>query len=258
MAPLDFSDTEGLRRSMQGAGVLYNTYWVRFGRGRTTFEQAVENSRVLFEAAVQAGVGRVVHFSVANASTESVLPYFRGKGQVEEMLKDTGLSYAIIRPTLVFAEGDLLLNNMAWALRRLPVFTVFGNGDYQVQPVYAEDLAAQAVDAGPGRDSFVADAPGPETFTFEELVRLLTLVVGARVRLVHIAPSLGFALTRLVGLLRDVVLTRDEVDGLMAGLLTSAEPPTGTMRLAAWLDNNADGLGCQYLSELRRNYRRSR
>ena len=197
VAPLDFSDTEGLRRSMQGAGVLYNTYWVPFGRGRTTFEQAVENSRVLFEAAVQAGVGRVVHFSVANASTESVLPYFRGKGQVEEMLKDTGLPYAIIRPTLVFAEGDLLLNNMAWALRRLPVFTVFGNGDYQVQPVYAEDLAAQAVDAGSGRDSFVADAPGPETFTFEELVRLLTLAVGARVRLVHIAPSLGFALPRL-------------------------------------------------------------
>ena len=199
-APLDFSDPDGLCRTMQGAGVLYNTYWIRFGRGLTTFDQAVENSRVLFDAAVRAGVGRIVHFSVANASPDSALPYFRGKGQVEEILKETGIPYAIIRPTLVFGEGDLLLNNMAWALRRFPVFPVFGRRDYQVQPIYAEDLAAQAVDVGSGRDSFVADAAGPETFTFEELLRLLASAVNARVRLAHTQPSLGFALTRLVGL----------------------------------------------------------
>ena len=134
-APLDFSDPDGLCLSMQGASVLYNTYWIRFGWGRNTFEQAVDNSRLLFDAAVKAGVERIVHFSVANASSESRLPYFRGKGQVEEILKASGLSYAIIRPTLVFGEGDLLLNNMAWALRRFPVFPVFGNGDYRVQPI---------------------------------------------------------------------------------------------------------------------------
>ena len=221
-APLDVSDPAGLCRSMQGAGVLYNTYWIRFGRGRTTFEQAVENSRVLFDAAVRAGVGRIVHFSVANASPDSALPYFRGKGQVEEILKETGIPYAIIRPTLVFGEGDLLLNNMAWVLRRFPVFPVFGRGDYPVQPVYAEDLAGQAVAAGSQNENTVADAAGPDTFTFEELLRLLAKAVNARVRLVHTPPSLGFALTRLVGLLlRDVVLTCDEVDGLMAGLLKS-------------------------------------
>ena len=171
--PLDFSDPDGLRRSMEGAGVLYNTYWIRFGRGQHTFEQAVENSRVLFEAARDAGVGRIVHFSVANASVDSGLPYFRGKGQVEELLKDMGAPCAVIRPTLVFGEGDLLLNNMAWALRHFPVFPVYGKGDYRVQPIYTGDLAALAVEAGSGTDSFVADAAGPETFTFEELVRLL-------------------------------------------------------------------------------------
>ena len=170
-APLDFSDPDGLSRSMQGAGVFYNTYWVRFGRGRTTFDQAVENSKALFEAAAKAGVGRIVHFSVANASSESRLPYFRGKGQVEEILRDTGIPYAIIRPTLVFGKGDLLLNNMAWALRRFPVFPVFGDGGYRVQPIYAEDLAAQAVAAGCQVENSVADAAGPETFTFEELLR---------------------------------------------------------------------------------------
>ena len=147
-APLDFSDPDGLRRSMQGAGVLYNTYRVRFARGRTTYDLEVEDSRALFEAAERAGVGRVVHFSVANSTTESGLPYFTGKGQVEEMLRGLGIPYAIIRPTLVFGAGDLLLNNMAWALRRFPVFPVYGNDDYPVQPVYAEDLVAQAAVLG--------------------------------------------------------------------------------------------------------------
>ena len=200
-APLDFSDPDGLCLSMQGAAVLYNTYWIRFGRGRNTFDQAVANSRVLFAAAAKAGVDRIVHFSVANASSECRLPYFRGKGQVEEILKDMGVSYATIRPTLVFGEGDLLLNNMAWALRSFPGFPVFGRGDYPVQPAYAEDLAGQAVAAGSQNEYTVADAAGPDTFTFEELLRLLSKAVNARVRLVHTPPSLGFALTRLVGLL---------------------------------------------------------
>ena len=170
---------------MEGAKVLYNTYWIRFGRGSNTFEQLVENSRTLFEVASEAGVDKIVHFSVANASSESKQPYILGKGQVEELLEDIGIPYAIIRPTLVFGEGDLLLNNMAWALWRFPVFPVFGRGDYHVQPVYAEDVAALAVDAGSRTDSCIADAAGPETFTFDELLQLLASSMGARVRLVH-------------------------------------------------------------------------
>ena len=254
-APLDFSDPDGLVRSMQVAGVLYNTYWIRYARGLTTFDLAVDNTGRLFEAAKRAGVGRIVHFSVTNASLESALPYFRGKAQVEDMLKDLGVSYAIIRPTLVFGVGDLLLNNMAWALRRFPVFPVYGSGDYPVQPVYVEDLAAQAVEAGSRSESSVADAAGPDTFSFEELLRLLASSMGVRARLVRTPPSVGLALTGLVGLLkRDIVLTREEVDGLMAGLLTSEEQPTGTTRLSDWLKDGADGLGRRYLSELTRNW----
>ena len=211
---------------------------------------------MLLESAARAGVGRIVHFSVANASSDSRLPYFRGKGQVEEILRDTGIPYAIIRPTLVFCQGDLLLNNMAWALRRFPLFPVFGRGDYQVQPVYAEDVAALAVSAGSRTDSYVVDVAGPETFTFEELVRLLASAVCAPVRLVHTPSSWGFDLTRLVGLLlRGVVLTRDEVDGLMAGLLTMGVAPTGPTKLGDWLGDNGDRLGLSYVSELRRNFR---
>ncbi len=256
VAPLDFSDPDGLRRSMLGAGVFYNTYWIRYAHGRTTFDLSVENTRTLFEAAKSAGVGRIVHFSVTNPSSESRLPYFRGKAQVEDMLVRLGIPYAIIRPTLVFGVGDLLLNNMAWAMRRFPVFPVYGSGDYLVQPIYVEDLAARAVEAGSLSESSVAAAAGPDTLSFEALLRLLASSMGIRRWFPHTPPRVGLALTGLVGLLmRDMALTRDEVVGLMDGLLTSDEPPTGTTRLTDWLAENGDGLGRRYVSELRRNFR---
>ena len=254
--PLDFSDPDGLRRSMEGAGVLYNTYWIRYARGRMTFDHAVENTGTLFEAAVGAGIGRIVHFSVTNPSHGSKLPYFRGKAQAEEMLKGLGVTYAVIRPTMVYGDGDLLLNNMAWALRRFPVFPVYGSGDYPVQPVYAEDVAAQAVDAGAQNENTIADAAGPEKFSFKELLSLLASAMGVRARLVHMPPSVGLALTKLVGLLKgDLALTRDEVIGLMDGLLISEDAPNGTTRLSDWLTENACSLGRRYVSEMRRNFR---
>ena len=237
--------------------MFYNTYWIRYAHARITFDLAVENTRTLFEAAKSAGVGRIVHFSVTNPSTGSDLPYFRGKARVEDMLVDLGIPYAIIRPTLVFGEGDLLLNNMAWALRRFPVFPVYGNGDYPVQPVYVEDLAAQAAAAGSQTKSFVIDSAGTDMFTFQALLRLLASTMGVRRWFLHTPPRVGLALTGLVGLLmRDMALTHDEVVGLMAGLLTSQAVPTGTTRLAEWLKENADGMGRRYVSELRRNWRR--
>ena len=255
-APLDFTDPVGLRRSLEGARVLYNTYWIRYARGQMTFDRAVENSRTLFEAAVGAGVERIVHISVTNPSQDSKLPYFRGKAQVEEILEGLGVSYAIIRPTVVYGDGDLLLNNMAWALRRFPLFPVCGRGDYRIQPVYVEDVAAQAVEAGTRSENTVSDAVGPETFSFKELLRLLGSAIGVRVRLVHMPPVVGLTLTHVVGLLKgDLALTRDEVNGLMAGLLTSEDAPTGTTRLSYWLAENASSLGRSYVSELRRNFR---
>ena len=222
---------------MQGAGAFYNTYWMRSAHGQITFNLAVENIRTLFEAAKRAGVGRIVHFSVTNVSSGSALPYFRGKAQVEDILVGLGIPYAIIRPTLVFGVGDLLLNNMAWALRRFPVFPVYANGDYPVQPVYVEDLAAQAVEASSQNENSVADAAGPDTFSFEAVLRLLSSSMGVRRWFPHTPPRVGLALTGLVG------------------LLTSEAASSGTTRLSDWLAQNGDGLGRRYVSELRRNYR---
>ena len=209
-----------------------------------------------FEAAIDAGVSKIVHISVSNPSADSPLPYFSGKWRVEEALKGYGIPYAIIRPTLVFGKDDLLLNNIAWALRHFPLFPVYGDGNYQVQPVFAEDLAAQAAEAATSTDSFTADAAGPDTLTFEELLRLIASKMRTTCTFVHTPPTIGLALTNVIGLLkRDIVLTRDELDGLMSNLLVSYAPPTGTTRLADWLNENADALGRTYQSELARNFR---
>lgn len=256
VAPLDFADGEGLVRELRGASTLYNTYWVRFPRGGVTFEEAVANTKRLVAAAAEAGVGRLVHISVTNPSPMSPLPYFRGKALAEAAVSTSGLSYAIVRPSLIFGREDILLNNIAWLLQRLPVFGIPGSGRYLVQPVSVDDVADLAVAAGARSDVLVQDAVGPETYTFDALIRLIAGAVHSRARILHMNPGLSLVVAQVIGsVVNDVLLTRDELRGLMAGLLGSADPPTGTRRFSAWLADDAAALGREYASELGRHYR---
>lgn len=256
VAPLDFEDRSALVENLRGVATLYNTYWVRFPYGAVTFERAVANTKVLIEAAEAAGVRRVVHISITNASTASRLPYFRGKGLVDELIAGSALSYAILRPTVIFGVEDILVNNIAWLLRRFPVFAIAGSGEYRLQPVFVDDVAALAVEAGHRSEVVVLDAVGPETYSYHELVRLVGEVVGSRARIVHVPPAIVLILARLVGsMVGDVVLTRDELGGLMANLLVSTGPVSGRTSLRDWLWQNADQLGSRYASELARHYR---
>jgi uncharacterized protein YbjT (DUF2867 family) len=251
-APLQFADRAALVESLRGARCLYNTYWVRFERGGTTFDRAVRNSALLFETAAEAGVRRMVHVSVTNPSEDSPLPYFRGKAQVERALAAAGTEYAIVRPTLVFGPRDILVNNIAWILRRFPVFVVPGDGSGRVQPVSAEDVAEIAVTTATG----TVDAAGPEECSFDELVRAVGAAIGCRRRLLHAPPRIALALGAVVGAVRrDVILTRDELEGLQASLLVSREPPRGRESFRDWLELNGASLGRAYVSELRRNFR---
>ncbi len=256
VAPLNFGDSEELVRSLQGAEVLYNTYWIRFPRGQVTFDKAVENTKTLIKAAEDAGVRRIVHVSITNASADSPLPYFKGKGIVEQAIRSSRLSYAIVRPTVIFGMEDILINNIAWFLRRVPVFAIFGSGAYRIQPIFVEDVAEIAVSAAHQSDNVTLDATGPETMTFEGLVRLIGDKIGSRARLIHVRPGLALFLSRLMGYaVRDVVLTRDEMEGLMANLLIAEGPPMGQTQLSDWLEQNADDIGVSYASEMSRHYR---
>jgi uncharacterized protein YbjT (DUF2867 family) len=256
VAGLDFGNPSELTKSLRGAATLYNTYWIRFPHGPITFETAVANTKTLVAAAEEAGVRRVVHISITNASEDSPLPYFRGKGLVERAVIDSRLSHAIIRPTVIFGVEDILINNIAWLLRRFPVFGVAGAGDYRLQPVFAEDVAEVAVRAAHQDGNTIVHAVGPEIYTFDELVRLIADKIRSRARIIHIRPGLVLLLSRAIGrVVRDVVLTREELEGLMSNLLVSQGPPTGQTRLSDWLARNAGSVGVRYASELSRHYR---
>ncbi|HEY3397085.1 MAG TPA: NAD-dependent epimerase/dehydratase family protein [Armatimonadota bacterium] len=146
--PFAWDDPAALVESLRGVEVLYNTYWIRFPHGKLTFPQAVENSLLLWEAAREAGVRRVVHVSIANPSLDSPLPYYSGKARVEQGLIESGLEYAIVRPTVIFGDHGILLNNIAWMLRHLPLFATPGDGEYRMQPIYVGDLVEMMATAG--------------------------------------------------------------------------------------------------------------
>lgn len=253
--PLDFARPDRLVEALRGADTLYNSYWVRFERGAVTHETAVRNSEILFKAAAKAGVRRIVHVSIANADAASDLPYYRGKGQVEAALKAAGPSYAILGPTVLFGGCDVLINNIAWLLRRFPVFAVIGDGRYPIQPVAVEDLADLAVAAGAENESTSQDAVGPEVYAYEDLVRLVAERIGRKVPIVKVGRLTGLALAAGLGLLLgDVVLTAEEIDGLTRGLLTSKKPPTGRRSFKEWLDASAGEIGREYRNELKRHF----
>lgn len=251
----NFDKPDELTKSLQGASTLYNTYWIRFAHGDETFDKAVENSRTLIKAAKDAGIKKIVHVSITNPSEDSDLPYFRGKALVEEAIHESGLSYAILRPAVLFGDQGILINNIAWFLRRMPAFAVPGNGDYGIQPIHVDDLAELAVTAGQEEDNKTIDAVGPEKYTFQEMVLRIRQAIGSRTSIIHASPTMAYYAATLFGyLVGDVVLTRDEVKGLMDNLLVSDEPPTGHTKLSEWLDANAGWLGSSYFSEVKKHF----
>ena len=243
VSPFSVDNPVQLRESLQGATTLYNTYWVRFSHGQVTFDRAIENTKTLIKAAEAAGIRRIVHISITNPSEKSPFPYFRGKALVEKAITHSRLSYAIIRPTVIFGPEGILINNIAWLLRKFPVFATFGAGDYRIQPVFVEDMAEIAVSAGSGDDNMVIDAVGPEIYTFDDLVRLIAAKIHSRARLVHIRPGLVLFLARLIGyVVKDVIITRDEIEGLMSELLVSKDQPGRHTSVREGLDPTTAGV----------------
>ena len=252
--PLDF-DQDSMSRSLQGVDVLVNTYWVRFDKGENTQPRAVENTRKLVNAAKAAGVQRIVQISITNPSAESHLPYFWGKAANEKAVIDSGMSYAILRPTVLVGDEDILINNIAYLLRRFPFFALPGDGSYKLQPVHVDDVAELAVEGVFRTDNYIVDAVGPDIFTFREMVELIGDKIGAQRPLIPVPPRLALLAAQFLSLfVKDVMLTPEEVDGLMAGLLVSREPPRGKTRLADWLEKNKGKVGAKYASEIKKHY----
>jgi NADH dehydrogenase len=254
--PFGSASTDDLARSLEGVETLFSTYWLRFPRGGSTFEGAVARSADLVAAAQQAGVRRIVQVSVVNAAADADTPYVRAKAAVEAVVRGSGLEWVIVRPTLTYGPNDILINNLAWALRRFPVYGMPGFGRYTVQPVHVDDVARICVEAAAGPSGEIVDAAGPETLTYRELVDRVRTAIGSRSLVVPMPGAVVLGVARVLGLVvRDVVLTRDEIRELTSSLLTSRRPPRGEIRISEWLPANAGALGRRWSSELARNYR---
>jgi NADH dehydrogenase len=257
--PLDFDNPLGLADSLTGATTLYNTYWVRFAHGTVDHDAAVSNSRALFRAANRAGVQRIVHVSITHPSIYSQWPYFRGKALVERALDESDVSYAILRPAILFGGDGVLLNNIAWLLRRLPVFAIGGRGDYRIRGIHVDDLAQLCVQKAAERNDSVTDAVGPERPSFVELVMRIRDVVGSRARLVRVPGCSVALMSRVLGLaLHDVLLTADEYGAMAAGLADTNGPATGPTAISTWLAQHGETLGLHYANELGRHFETER
>jgi len=254
--PFNFDQPEQLRESLRGMQTVYNTYWVRFPHGRMTFAGAVENTKRLMKAAKDAGVKRFVHVSIANPDENSPLAYYKGKGVLERYLRETGMPYSILRPTVIFGREDILINNIAWFLRRFPVFGVPGDGKYGIQPIFVEDMAELAIQSARSTTSEIIDAVGPEVFTFTEIVELIREKIGSQAKIMSVSPSVALLMTRFIGVfVDDVILTKEEIDGLIGNLLVSKSNPPGKTRFTKWLEENKQWLGTRYASEVKKHFR---
>ena len=257
--PLDFADPARLTEALRGAHTLYNTYWVRFAHGRVDHDAAVANSRVLFDAASQAGVRRIVHVSITNPSLDSPYAYFRGKARVEQSLAGAGVPCAIARPAILFGGDGVLVNNIAWLLRRVPVFAIGGRGDYRVRGIHVDDLARLCVELGASQETVTVDAVGPQSVTFRELVDAVRAAVGSRAVIVNVPGPVLLGLSRVLSVaLRDTLLTRDEYQAMADGLADSAAPPTGDTVFTDWVAAHGAELGRDYANELDRHFRPAR
>ncbi|MBT8340220.1 MAG: NAD-dependent epimerase/dehydratase family protein [Desulfatitalea sp.] len=146
-----------------------------------------------------------------------------------------------------------LINNIAWSLRHLPVVGVFGDGDYRLQPIYVGDLAQAAAQKVSGNQNEVIEAIGPETFTYTELVAMISRALGVKRPILSVSPSVGYWVCRLIGFwVNDVVITREEIQGLMEGRLCVDAPPLGVTQLTDWIERHRDTLGRRYTSEMSR------
>jgi NADH dehydrogenase len=256
IVPLQFTDRPALVESLRGVDVLYNTYWVRFRHAGIGFGDAVANTRILIGAAAEAGVRKVVHISVSNPSADSHLDYFVGKARTEAIVRESALQWAIVRPTLVYGAGDILINNIAWLLRRTPIFGVPGLGTYRLQPVSGEDVAEIATWAAGQTDNVIVDAAGPDILSYVELVEAVAIAVKRRPRFVYLPLGLTLLAGDIVGrITHDVLVNRQELQGLMDELLVSKEKPRGTRRLDNWLLASSETLGKEYASELGRHFK---
>ena len=163
----DLSNPDSLLAAMDGVHtVLHLVGTDTRGRHAELENIDVAGARAVIEAGLAARIGRVITVSRLGADRNSAFPTLRAKGEIEEIIRGSGLAYTILRSGVLFGEGDRFSEHLAMLLKSFPVFFVPGDGEQILQPLWVEDLVSCLVLSLQNLDLIdqVVEIAGPELF----------------------------------------------------------------------------------------------
>jgi uncharacterized protein YbjT (DUF2867 family) len=227
----DIAQPASLKDALAGVSTIvdaiqFDGYPVENPQRGLTFERIdYGGALALIDAAKQAGVAQFIYISGAAADENSAHPAFRAKGRAERAIRESGLTYTIFRPSLVYGPQDKVVNGLARALRYAPVFGVPGTGRQKVQPLLVDDFAACVMLAVSGRGrNGTYDIGGPDLMTFDEMMRIIMDASGHRRPLFHIPETIMRTVGGLLEKLPKPMLSRDAVTFVTADNACDIKP----------------------------------
>ncbi|MER2507674.1 complex I NDUFA9 subunit family protein [Amaricoccus sp.] len=216
-------DEASTRRAIKGANAVVNCVGILGEAGKQTFDAVLaEGAGRIARIAAEEGVTRLVHVSAIGADPDGASTYAKGKAAGEAAVLAAFPKAVILRPSVVFGDGDGFFRKFASMARMFPVLPIVGPGT-RFQPVYVDDVAAAAVAALSGEATGVYELGGPEAKTFHELMTEMLAVIRRRRPII----SLPGWLARL----QAYVL--DKAQGLSFGLFTNTVVTRDQLRLLA-------------------------
>lgn len=230
--PCDVTDPKQVVAAIDGSagGTVINLTGILFEKGGSTFDRIHhELPARIAEACAAAGVKTLIHISAIGAAPGAPSRYGQSKYAGEQAVLTAFPKATILRPSLVFGPGDGFFSLFGRMAQLSPVLPLIDGGKTRFQPVYVGDVA-DAVFAAiqqPAAQGQVFELGGPETYTFEELLRLVVRETGQRTTFAHIPLPLARIQARLAELMPKPLLTRDQL--LQLGVDNVVSPGAKTL-----------------------------
>ncbi len=187
------NDPASLRSAFYDLEAVVHLVAVIRERGENSFYRVnVQGLRNVLRAAYAAGAKRFIHVSAIGVQQTPRLRYLYSKWQAEQLMPRSGMSYTVLRPSLLFGEGDEFLNSLAGLVKAFPVVPVIGTGRNQFQPIAVSDAArciAEALDSYKLNNRTV-EIGGPDRLTYNQIVDIVAKTIGARRLKLHAPVAL--------------------------------------------------------------------
>ncbi|MSO94441.1 MAG: complex I NDUFA9 subunit family protein [Thermoleophilia bacterium] len=215
----DVTDPASLRAAVEGCTAVVHLVAILTGKSDDFERVMIGGTRNLLDAAGTAGVRRFVQMSALGTSeeTKDTVPYYRAKWAIEEAVRDSGLGYAILRPSFVFAGDGGALAQFTRIAKLAPVTPVIGSGKQRLQPIWADDLARAVALALRSSDDLLVELGGPDVVDWNEFWSQLKTALGTRRPSLHVPFWLMRSQAVLLERLPRPPVTRDQLRMLELG-----------------------------------------